>query len=161
MPAPAQLAKHLREVYFGGNWTCVNLKQAVDGLSWKHALTKVEGLNTIAALFYHIQYFVHVVLPVLHGGALEGKDSESFDHPEINSQEDWDNLVQKALDEGEQLAKLIERLPEEKLDSFFTNEKYGSYFRNMLGIVEHTHYHLGQISILRKLIEKENFQSAH
>lgn len=161
MPAPAQLAKHLREVYFGGNWTYVNLKQTIEGLNWKHALTKVDGLNTIAALFYHIQYFVHVVLPVLQGGKLEGKDSESFDHPEIKSQEDWDKLVQTAFGEAEHLASLIERLPEEKLDEIFTNEKYGNYFRNLLGIVEHTHYHLGQISILRKLIETENFQSAH
>ena len=31
-------------------------------------------------------------------------------------------------------------------------EKYGNYFRNLTGIIEHLHYHLGQIVLIKKLI---------
>jgi hypothetical protein len=161
MPAPAQLAKHLREVYFGGNWTWVNLKTTLDGLSWKHAVAKIDGLNTIAALTYHIHYFVRAILPVLQGGQLTSKDSESFDHPAFHSQEEWDDFVQTIFNEAEQLAGLIERLPESKLDEVFEQEKYGSYFRNILGLIEHTHYHLGQITIVRKMLEQRTAEHAH
>jgi hypothetical protein len=29
-------------------------------------------------------------------------------------------------------------------------EKYGSVLRNIMGVIEHTHYHLGQIVLLKK-----------
>ncbi|HTM92899.1 MAG TPA: hypothetical protein VL095_10790, partial [Flavisolibacter sp.] len=63
-----QLAKHFREVFSGGNWTDVNLKKSLEGVSWQQATTKVYSLNTIAALVYHINYYVAAVLPVLQGG---------------------------------------------------------------------------------------------
>jgi hypothetical protein len=43
-------------------------------------------------------------------------------------------------------------MPEEKLNDFFALEKYGTYQRNFHGLIEHTHYHLGQIAILKKLV---------
>jgi hypothetical protein len=32
----------------------------------------------------------------------------------------------------------------------FDDGKYGTVLRNILGLIEHTHYHLGQIVILKK-----------
>jgi len=29
-----QIAKHFRDVYFGGNWTAVNLKDTLADVSW-------------------------------------------------------------------------------------------------------------------------------
>ncbi|HAI83731.1 MAG TPA: DUF1572 domain-containing protein, partial [Chitinophagaceae bacterium] len=28
----------------------------------------------------------------------------------------------------------------------------GTYYRNILGLIEHTHYHLGQIALIKKII---------
>lgn len=161
MPVPSQLAKHLREVYFGGNWTWVNLQKTLEGLSWKHALAKIDGLNTIAGLTYHIHYFVRAILPVLQGGPLTSHDSESYDHPAFHSQEEWDAFVETIFREAEQLALLMEQVPESKMDEVFVEEKYGSYFRNFLGLIEHTHYHLGQIVLIRKMLEKGSAEHAH
>jgi hypothetical protein len=38
------------------------------------------------------------------------------------------------------------------LDQPFVDEKYGSYLRNIEGVIEHSYYHLGQISLIRKMI---------
>jgi len=51
------------------------------------------------------------------------------------------------------LAHLIEQVPDEQYTAFFDQEKYGSYYRNLQGIVEHHHYHLGQIVLLKKWIQ--------
>ena len=88
----------------------------------------------------------------MQGGPLEGKDALSFDHPPINSAEDWEKMLQKTFTNAENFAVAIEALPENKLWENFTDEKYGNYYRNLLGIIEHSHYHLGQIVILKKLI---------
>ena len=58
MTTPQQLAKHLRDFYNGGNWTAVNLKDTLEGITWQQAVTKVHDFNTIAMLVFHINYFV-------------------------------------------------------------------------------------------------------
>ncbi|MGN6163930.1 MAG: hypothetical protein ACTHOF_05245 [Flavisolibacter sp.] len=43
-------------------------------------------------------------------------------------------------------------MADSKLDEIFVDEKYGTYYRNLQGIIEHTHYHLGQIVLIKKLL---------
>ena len=149
-----QIAKHFREIHFGGNWTGSGLKENLKGITWQQATINIHSLNTIAALVYHINYYVSAVLRVLKGEALNSNDKYSFDVPPIHSQNDWDQLLNKTWDDAENFAKLIEQLPDEKLWENLEDEKYGNYYRNLHGIIEHAHYHLGQIVILRKIIEE-------
>ncbi len=155
MNTNSQLAKHLNDVYFGGNWTAVSLKDILENVTWQQATTKVYTFNTIATLVYHIHYFVGVASKVLAGGVLEGDDKLSFNHPPIKSQKDWDFFLNKVWADAKKFSILIEKLPEDKLFEDFTDKKYGTYCRNLLGIIEHSHYHLGQIALLKKLLIKE------
>lgn len=152
-----QIAKHLREVYFGGNWTCVNFKETLSDVSWQEADTQIATCNSIATLLNHTHYYIVLVTKVLQGEALNGKDEWSFAHPPILSAEDWEKMQTKVWEDAEQFALLMEAFPEDKLSEIFTDEKYGIYYRNLQGIIEHLHYHLGQIVIIKKMI-KENFQ---
>lgn len=147
-----QIAQHFRSVHSGGNWTAVNLKDTLSGITWQEAITPVQNLNTIAVLVYHMNYYVSAVLKVLRGAPLQASDKFSFDLPPITSEAAWQALVTKALSEAEEFATAIEQLPEERWMEVFTDEKYGNYYRNIHGIIEHTHYHLGQISLIRKLL---------
>ncbi len=149
-----QIAKHFRDVYFGGNWTSVNLRDMLADVSWQQATTKVQNLNSIAVLVFHINYYVDPVLKVLQGGPLIASDKFSFDLPPITSAEDWQKLVSKAMADAELFAGQIEQLDETKLLEDFAELKYGNYYRNLHGIIEHTHYHLGQISLIKKLINE-------
>lgn len=150
-----QIAKALRDVHFGGNWTCSNLRDQLADVSWVEANTRVHGLNTIVALVYHINYYVSAVLKVLDGGPLDASDKYSFDHPPLNSKEDWEQLLSKAWSEAESLAARIALLSGSMLEADFTDAKYGSYYRNLQGIVEHTHYHLGQIAVVKKIMRQQ------
>ncbi len=152
MTITSELAKHLRDVHFGGNWTWSNLKDNLADVTWQQATTKVQDFNTIAVLTFHVNYFVDVALKVLEGKPLDANDKFSFDHPPIHSEEDWQKMVDKALADAEKFAGLIEQLPESKLWEIFIHKKYGTYYRNIQGIIEHTHYHLGQIAIIKKII---------
>lgn len=154
MNIPEQIAKHLRDVHFGGNWTAVNMKDTLDGVDWQMATHKIEGLNTIAALVFHIHYYVETILKVYKGGPLDAHDKYSFDLPPVQSEEDWNKLVQTALYDAEELAMLLRKFPENRLGHNFADEKYGTYFRNYCGLIEHTHYHLGQIVLIKKLLKK-------
>lgn len=159
MTISSQIAKHLRDVHFGGNWTCVNLKNVLADVTWQQAMTKVDDCNTIATLVYHMYYYVGVGMKVLQGGPLEGKDELSFIHPPVQSREEWEALQSRIWEDVERYAALIEQLPDSKLSEDFVDAKYGSYYRNLAGFVEHTHYHLGQIVIIKKAIAQREIES--
>jgi uncharacterized damage-inducible protein DinB len=149
------LAKHFKDVHFGGNWTSVNLRDTLSDITFEEATTRVQDLNTIAVLVFHINYYVGAITGVLQGKPLTASDKFSFDLPPLHSEEEWKALVDKVLAEAEILGKEIELLEERQLYENFTDAKYGNYLRNLMGVTEHTHYHLGQISILKKLIRNK------
>ena len=154
MNIPQQIARQVREIHFGGNWTDSNLKEHLADVTWQQATTKIYALNTIATLVYHINYFISAVLKVLEGEPLHASDKFSFDHPPIRNQNDWDKFLEKIWADAEKMADLIENLPESKLGETFIDEKYGTYFKNFQGIIEHTHYHLGQIVLIKKILSR-------
>jgi hypothetical protein len=156
MHVTKQIATQLRAVYFGGNWTAVNFREQLAGVTWQQATARVASFNPIATLVFHTNYYIHAVAQVLRGGPLEAKDAYSFDHPPIRSQEEWESLLDQTWTNIEQFATLVEGLPAEMLWQTFADEKYGNYYRNLHGLIEHAHYHLGQIVLIKKMIVQDN-----
>lgn len=152
MSSSSQLAKRFREVLLDGLWIAnTNFKDQLSGVTWEQAMTKIGSLNTIAMLTFHIDYYIAGIVNVFEGGELEIKDQFSFDLPPINSQEEWEALLNKLWKDSEKFATLLEQMPDAKLDEVFVDEKYGTYRRNIDGMIEHSYYHLGQITLIRKL----------
>src|SRR5688572_7771980 len=110
MNLSSQIAKHIRDVHFGGNWTTSNIKDNLSDVTWQQATTKIDSFNTIATLVFHMNYFVNAVLEVLQDRPLNAHDKFSFDHPPVNSRQDWQNLIDKTLD-AEKFAVLVGQLP--------------------------------------------------
>jgi len=152
MTITEQIAKQFRQVYFGGNWTSVNFKETLSDVDWKQATAKIHSFNTIAMLVFHTNYYVSAALKVLRDEPLQAHDKYSFDLSPIQNEKDWNELLNKTWTDAENFANLIEQLPETKLWEVFTDEKYGNYLRNIEGIIEHNHYHLGQIVLIKKLL---------
>lgn len=150
------IASRFREVIFNGKWVAyTNYKDQLSQVSLKEAIHKVSKLNTLAALTFHIQYYITGVLNVLEGGKLEIRDKFSFDLPPIETEDDWEKLKNKLFSNAEKFADYLDSFPEEKWEEAFVEEKYGTYRRNIDGMIEHCYYHLGQISIIRKMIADE------
>ncbi|MGI9158633.1 MAG: DinB family protein, partial [Saprospiraceae bacterium] len=110
-----------------------------------------DQLNTIAQLTFHINYYLRGILQVFRGGALEIRDKYSFDLPELRSEADWDRLVNDFIQNAESFAAYVEILDDALFDQPFVDEKYGSYLRNIEGVIEHSYYHLGQVVLIRKI----------
>ncbi|MEY2828580.1 MAG: hypothetical protein RIQ33_438 [Bacteroidota bacterium] len=148
-------AQQFYSIFFGGNWTVTNMKEVLSDITVDEAKKKIDSFNSILALIFHINYFIaDALIPVLEGKPLDANDKLSFDYPEIKTENEWQDFLQTVFLNAEKAAKLIAELSDEKLVEDFANKKYGTYFRNIHGIIEHTHYHLGQIVILKKNIQK-------
>jgi hypothetical protein len=89
---------------------------------------------------------------------LDASDTFSFDLPAITSNAGWQKLLNITFSNAESFASLVEQLPADIMEKTFVNEKYGSYYRNIQGIIEHTHYHLGQITLIKKILLQPAFE---
>ena len=153
MSTTSQLAKRFREVLLSGLWIAnTNFKDQLSDVTWEQATTKIGDLNTIAMLAFHIDYYIAGIINVFEGGDLEIKDKFSFDLTPIESQNQWETLLNKLWSDSEKFAIVLEQVPDSKMDEVFVDEKYGTYLRNIDGMIEHAYYHLGQIALIKKLI---------
>jgi hypothetical protein len=147
------IANRLNEVLLNGEWIAnTNIKKQIEGLTWQQANLKIGNHNSIAELTFHINYYLGGVLNVLMGGDLEIQDKYSFDMEPITSEKDWQNLVLNYISNANKFIGKVEFLDDEILEKPFVKKEYGSYERNIEGLIEHSYYHLGQISLIKKLV---------
>lgn len=153
MKRTTQIANRFREVLLNGTWVAnTNFKAQLSDVTWEQATKKVGTFNTLAALTFHIDYYIAGILNVLEGGSLDIRDRYSFDLPPIESQKDWEKLLDKIWSDAEKFANMVEQMPEERLNEVFVDEKYGTYQRNIDGMIEHSYYHLGQVVLIKKML---------
>ncbi|KFC38436.1 DUF1572 domain-containing protein [Elizabethkingia anophelis] len=147
------IANRLREVLLNGHWIAnTNCKEQLQLVTWQHAIHKIGNLNTIAALTFHLNYYLSGVLQAFNTEKLEIKDQYSFDLPPVKNEADWQRLTDDFMRNAEMFAAKVEEISDEQLQEAFIDEKYGTNLRNIEGMIEHCYYHLGQISLIRKLI---------
>ena len=152
MSFAAQLALQFKQLYFGPSFVGTSLKDALEGVDWEKATKKVDDLNSIAMLVFHINYYISALLKVLKGGPLDAHDKYSYDMSPINSEDDWQELLTKCRKDAEEFISLVEKMTDEELSKPMDTGKYGDWFKNLLIIQEHSNYHLGQIVLIAKML---------
>lgn len=152
MTISENISKHFKTLYFGGNWTEVSFKSVVADVNWQQATQQIESFNSIVALVYHTHYFVKAQLAVLQGQPLKASDAESFNHPPISSEDDWQHFLTHVFEVAEAYSSAVAQLSDVQLNQVFVNEAYGTYYSNIQGMIEHCYYHLGQLSFLKKML---------
>lgn len=149
-----ELTLRFREVMLSGQWvTGTNVKAQIDPLNLEEATAKFADLNTLAALTFHLHYYVAGVLQVMEGGTLDIRDQYSFDMPALKTTAEWNSLKEKLWADAEKFAVHVSNMTDEQLQSNFVMEKYGTWQRNIDVMIEHCYYHLGQIVLIRKLLK--------
>ncbi len=148
------IAQHLKQVYEGDNWTDVSIEASIKDIDWKQAQQQTEASpNTIASLIHHLLYWNGIIMQRMKGETPVIPAENGYDVPFLNSDEEWNVLKEKTHQSFKTLAEAIKNFPEEKLTGNYSPAIPSTYYRNFQGIIEHAHYHLGQIVVLKNLIE--------
>ena len=77
---------------------------------------------------------------------LEASDKYSYDREPIENEAQWQAMLEEVWQNAERFASLVENMNDDDLYKPFIDGKYGSIFRNIHGLLEHSHYHLWQLS---------------
>lgn len=149
------IAGHIMQVYEGDNWTSVDIAGTIKDVNWQQAQQKTAASpNTIASLLHHICYWNGILMQRLEGKNPLIPETNGFNVSELKSENDWNELKQKTHQSFLQLADAVKSFPDEKLSNTYAAGK-SSFYKNLHGVVEHAHYHLGQIVILKKLLQHQ------
>lgn len=155
MTSAEQLSNQFAEVYLQGTWIAgTNLKNEISSITFEHAVNKYQSLNTVAALTFHLNYYLAGILEVFNGGGLNIKDKYSFNLPDLQTEGDWIELQNTFTTNAQSFEQHIEIMSDIQLSEDFVKPEYGSYYRNIQGVIEHGYYHLGQIVLIKKLLKE-------
>ncbi len=147
----AYLATRLRDVFLQGTWIAnTNYRMALADVGLQQALHTRCRHNSIAALTFHVNYYLGGVLHCLKGGPLLLSDAQSFLLPPLTTEAEWQALINRLLVNAEAFATTLEAQPDSFLGTPFTNPRYGSWQHNIEGLIEHSYYHLGQVVLVKK-----------
>lgn len=151
------ISNRLNEVLLDGRWIAnTNYRDQIESITWQEASYKIGSLNTIGVLVFHINYYLEGLLHCFKTGELLISDQYSFDAPKFQSKDDWDALKAIFIQNSTLFVSKIKDMEDSKLDDIFIDAKYGTYGRNIEAVIEHSYYHLGQISLIKKMIADQS-----
>jgi len=142
--------QHFYEVNYGNNWTDASVKDVLKNISFEQATKKAGNVNTIALLLFHMDFYNKVVYDRLVGTKKHFEHEESVQPPNISNETDWQQLQKGYFDNVDKIYKAILSFDESRL---FEQTTKNTPYKNLHGLVEHIHYHLGHIALLKKLVE--------
>lgn len=133
----------------------VDFNQAVQGLTFKQAGIRVEGIpHTIWELVEHIRIGQDDILEFCNNPDYEALDWPDNYWPEKSkpeSKEQFEKSVQAVQDGIEEMRELI-RDPQNNLQKPLPHGDGQTLFREAMLIVDHNAYHIGQIVLVRRLL---------
>lgn len=149
------VAQHLLDVYKGNNWTEVNIADTLKDVTLSEAIIVTEASpNTIAALVHHLAFWNSAMTARLKGTEMKIPEDNGYKTPDLKTEADWQRIKDDNMASAAELADIIGNIDEERLFQPIVPGR-SSIYKNVQGTVEHIHYHLGQIVILKKLIRRQ------
>jgi uncharacterized damage-inducible protein DinB len=153
MKITEQIAQHLTDVHNGDNWTEVNIQQTLADVSFEEAMVQTAAsVNTIAMLLHHLSFWNRAVAERAAGKVPVIGEDNGFATDPLVSEDGWKALREDNIRSANELAAAIRFFDEEKLALPILPE-HSSAYKNFQGQVEHVHYHLGQMVMIKKLIK--------
>ena len=155
MKITSLIAQHITDVYEGGNWTEVSVADVLKEVTLQEAVMLTEASpNTLASLLHHLTFWNRLMIKRMGGIVVFVDEKNGYDLPALQTEDDWKKLQTDSYLSAHQLAAAIAGFDESKLfEPLVPNGSSG--YKNFEGTVEHIHYHVGQMVILKKLIKNK------
>ena len=153
MKITSLIAQHLVDVHEGNNWTDVSIADTLKDITAEEAVALTNASpNTIASILHHITFWNRLMIKRIQGIDVLVDEKNGYDMPLIQTEEDWQQLQIDNNLSAHELAAAIAHFDETMLGESLILGRSSAY-KNLQGTVEHVHYHLGQMVILKNLVK--------
>lgn len=145
----------LKKVYGGNPWYGDSVKSVLKNIDPRTAFTKASGnTHTIAELVSHIIGWREFALARLKGDKnfrMIQKTSFDWRKKEKDEETAWKTLLSALEKNQKEILAILKRSDDDLLSLPVHRRKYNMEFL-IEGFIQHDLYHLGQISLLKKMI---------
>lgn len=149
-----RIIKAIESTYDGKGWFGDNILQQLEGINAEKACKIPEKLNhSIAEIIQHMMAWRLFIVEKLNGNTEYEVWDTDLNWVKITSlkEENWAFLKHQLAENQQLLIQTIQQKAEEQMDNKVDGRSYN--FRLMLqGITQHDIYHVGQISLVKKLV---------
>ncbi len=146
-----RIADQLRKAFGNDPWHGPPLSELLQGITAEQARSHpIPGAHSVWELVLHIELYVRVALDATRGVPMPKLYETGKDWPTAGEgSEEWEAANGLLFGAGEELARAIEGLGDERLSETAPGRDYDFYYL-FHGVVQHSLYHGGQIALLKK-----------
>ena len=149
-----RIAKLFADLQHGDCWLGVNIKEALQGVDAALAVKSINNhSNSIWLLVFHLTYWRTSVINRLNG-SLEPPPFKDFALPDELNEENWKQTLLDFENVYHQLRSTILHFKEEQLHKPSPKPEQ-TFYQLMMGCLQHDAYHLGQIILIKKVLDKK------
>ena len=153
MKEQEQLNKLFTDLYDGSPWIDVNIVNTLDEITAKEAATKpFPYFNSIWEIVNHTINWRETVLKRVNGENIESPDDNYFSFIRDRSENSWQKTKERFRDSQVIWLKAIKKFKSKDLDAKHDFSTFSNY-ELILAILQHDAYHLGQIRLMKKLVQ--------
>lgn len=147
-----KIIKLLKNAHSGNCWTGDNYDTILRQISPQLINTSVKGFNnTIHQLVYHLLATDKLIINRIDRNQIELKDDENWPSAKKLESISWEETLQLKNEVLNQLINKLETLDDNRLDES-PYQGYSTYYVQLHGLIEHLHYHMGQIRLIHNYL---------
>ena len=148
-----RLKKLLKDHFNGDPWMDVQILGSLKGLSAKNAARNIYGLNSVWQIVYHMTCWRETLLQRAEGKRIPSPEDNYFVPLEDTSAAAWTAAVKRLKDSQKALLDYLSSGETGDMDEIPAGGEYTRY-ELLQSVLQHDAYHLGQIVLIRKMLEQ-------
>ena len=148
-----RLEEQLRRTLEGEAWHGPSLLESLAGVSAEQAAARpIARAHSIWELVLHLGSDYSLVLRRLSGDGRQLTPAEDWPSCPPPTEENWRKAVQEVTRLNQELRQAVRGFPEERLDQPLVPEVPYTAYTQFIGVTQHSLYHAGQISLLKRAL---------
>jgi uncharacterized damage-inducible protein DinB len=145
-----RIAKMMDDIYDGSPWIDVTLVGTLQKVTAEQAARRIAPhWNTIWEIVNHMISWRLNVLQRVQGEVIKTPASNYFEPVTDTSPEAWRATLGRLEESQKQWKKLLKKFKKSDLEKEYPNNGQ-TYYEHIHAIIQHDHYHLGQLVLLAK-----------
>ena len=147
------IKKLLNDHYNGNPWIDVTIVNALKAIPHDEAVKKFENLNSIWQIVNHMILWRNALLSRLKDKSVKVPSNNFISEVKNKSFRAWKDTIKKFEQSQKKIITFLNKSDETMLEKISPASSY-SYYELAIAILLHDTYHLGQIVIIKKLLDK-------
>ena len=145
--------KLLKDHYSGDPWIDITIMGTLKTLNGKQAALKLPGLNSIWQIVNHMISWRNALIARVKDKPAAHPDNNFIWEVKDTTAKAWKDTIKEFEKSQKDITTFLGRQKDAHLEKISTTSGY-SYYELVMSIIIHDTYHLGQIVLIKKMIDE-------